>query len=188
MNRIQWQQQLQVPEALQAQLHDYRRRVWTIKLVEAIAAAALSLLDVRDEHAVGQVGLLVALVCVFVLDRFLDTPQWLRAVIFLAVVTGCLSVPLFLHRWVWRFRRLDQLAQLLRRKMPRLGDELFGIIELAEDPREQARSRALCQAAIEQAARHAQRHDFRKATPPSFYRALISAEGVLLGVIALLSA
>ena len=37
MSRIEWHQQLQVPATLQSQLHDYRRRVWTIKLVEAFS-------------------------------------------------------------------------------------------------------------------------------------------------------
>ncbi len=174
MSRIEWHQQLQVPATLQAQLHEYRRRVWTIKLVEALTAAALSLL--------------VAFLCVFILDRLWDTPQWLRAAVGLGAAVGFLTVPLFLQRWVWRFRRLNQLAQLLRRKMPRLGDELLGIIELAENRWEQARSRALCQAAIEQAARDAERCDFRTATPPSLYRSFLSAAAVLLGVIAVLTA
>jgi hypothetical protein len=173
MTRVEWHQQLQVPEKLQEQLHDYRRRVWTIKLVEAVAVAGLSLL--------------VAFLSVFILDRLWDTPQWLRAVVAIGAVIGCLTVPVFLQRWVWRFRRLDQLAQLLRRKMPRLGDQLLGIIELAENKWEQSRSRALCQAAIEQAARDAERCDLRAATPPSKYRALLGVTAVLLLVIGLLT-
>jgi hypothetical protein len=174
MSRIEWHQQLQVPAALQTQLHDYRRRVWTIKLLEAITAAALSLL--------------VAFLCVFLLDRLWDTPQWLRMIVGLGAIVGVLTIPIFLQRWVWRFRRLDQLAQLLRRKMPRLGDQLLGIIELAENRWEQARSRALCQAAIEQAARDAQRCDLRTATPPSRYRSLLSVLVVLVGIIGILTA
>jgi hypothetical protein len=173
MSRIEWHQQLQVPEKLQEQLHDYRRRVWTIKLVEALAVAGLSLL--------------VAFLSVFILDRLWDTPQWLRASVAIAAIIGCLTVPVFLQRWVWRFRRLDQLAQLLRRRMPRLGDQLLGIIELAENKWEQARSRALCQAAIEQAAHDAARCDLRTATPPSSHRTLLGVTAVLLMVIGLLT-
>ena len=66
MSRIEWHQQLQVPATLQSQLHDYRRRVWTIKLLEAVTAAALSLL--------------IAFVTVFILDRLWDTPQAIRTV------------------------------------------------------------------------------------------------------------
>jgi hypothetical protein len=174
MSRIEWHQQLQVPATLQTQLHDYRRRVWTIKLIEAITIAALSLL--------------VGFLCVFALDRLWDTPRWLRMAVGLGAVLGFLTIPVFLQRWVWRFRRLDQLAQLLRRKMPRFGDQLLGIIELAENRWEQARSRTLCQAAIEQAAHDAQRCDFRTATPASRYRSLVSVLAVLIGLIAVLTA
>jgi hypothetical protein len=174
MSRIEWQQQLQVPPALQSQLYDYRRRVWTIKIVEALTAAALSLL--------------VAFLSVFILDRLWDTPQAIRMAVGVGAVIGFLTIPVFLQRWVWRFRRLDQLAQLLRRKMPRLGDQLLGIIELADNRFEQTRSRSLVQAAIEQAARDAERCDFRTATPPSLCRSFLSTVVVLVGVIAILTA
>lgn len=101
----------------------FRRRVWTIKLVEAIAVAAVSVL--------------VAFLLVFALDRLFDTPAWLRTAIGAAAVFGCCAIPWFLHHWVWQFRRLDQLARLLSRKMPRIGDQLLGIIELAESRWEQ---------------------------------------------------
>ena len=51
------------------------------------------------------------------------------------------AIPLALHRWVWRHRRLEQLARLLARKHPRVGDQLLGIIELVRNDFEQARSR-----------------------------------------------
>ncbi len=84
-------------------------------------------------------------------------------------------VPWFCHRWVWQFRRLDQLARLLSHKMPRIGDQLLGIIELAENRREQNRSRALCQAAIEQVSEDAQHCNFRAATPDSHLRGYLVA-------------
>ncbi len=34
-------QRLELPESLQTQLRDYRRRVWTVKMAEAVLAAAL---------------------------------------------------------------------------------------------------------------------------------------------------
>ena len=48
---------LRLPDSLQAQLHEFRRRVWTIKMVEAVAAAAF--------------GVLVAYLLLFCLDRVL---------------------------------------------------------------------------------------------------------------------
>ena len=65
-----------------------------------------------------------------------------RAVLFgLAVLAVLDAVPVALYRWVWRNRRPDQLARLLARKHPRIGDQLLGAIELARDDSEQARSR-----------------------------------------------
>ena len=46
---------MQLPETLQDQLHEFRRRVWTIKIVEAVAAAGF--------------GILVAYLVLFGLDR-----------------------------------------------------------------------------------------------------------------------
>ena len=94
-----------------------------------------------------------------------------------AALVGCCAVPWFLHHWVWRFRRLDQLARLLSRKMPRIGDQLLGIIELAQNRWEQTRSRALCQAAIEQVSDDAQHRDFRAATPNSRLRTWLVVRG-----------
>ena len=95
-------------------------------------------------------------------------------------------MPWFLHHWVWRFRRLDQLARLLSRKMPRIGDQLLGIIELSENRREQNRSRALCQAAIEQVSDDAQHRDFRAATPDSRLRSALACAVTLIFIVALL--
>ena len=130
--------QLELPESLQAQLHQFRTRVWKIKTIEALCGAAF--------------GILVAFLATFVLDRLFDTPAGLRLGIFVAAVTGCAMVPLALHRWVWGHRRLEQLARLLSRKHPSVGDQLLGIIELVHSETEQARSRTLCEAAVKQVA------------------------------------
>src|SRR6516162_4901393 len=119
MSQGHWQNDLRIPAALTAQLRDFRRRVWTIKFVEALAIAAA--------------GVLAALLAVFALDRLFDSPSWLRAALGIAALIGCCSLPWFLHHWVWRFHRLDQLARLLSRKLPRIGDQLLGIIELAQN-------------------------------------------------------
>jgi hypothetical protein len=75
-----------------------------------------------------------------------------------------------MHRWVWRNRRLEQLARLLSRKHPHVGDQLLGIIELVRNDAEQARSRTLCEAAIEQVAEDARKRDFRDAVPNPRHR------------------
>ena len=163
---------LELPSTLEAQLHAFRRRVWAIKILEAVAAATC--------------GVVFAYLAVFGLDRLWDTPATVRLGVFIAALAGCAVVPYFLHRWVWRQRRLEQLARLLSRKLPRVGDQLLGVIELVADESEQARSLALCEAAMNQVATDAKTRDFRQATPDSRHRMWSSlAATSLLGVVAL---
>lgn len=147
---------LELPPTLETQLHEFRRRVWTIKILEAVAAAVF--------------GVIIAYLAVFGLDRLWDTPASVRLGVFIAALAVCTVVPFYLHRWVWRQRRLEQLARLLSRKLPRVGDQLLGVIELVTDESEQARSPALCAAAMNQVATDARTRDFRLATPDSRYR------------------
>jgi hypothetical protein len=173
MSQTRWQDELRIPTALTEQLRDFRRRVWTIKLSEALAAVAASAF----------LGFLV----VFALDRVFDTPPWMRAGIGFAILAGCFALPWCLHRWVWGYRRFEQLARLLSRKMPRIGDQLLGIIELAQNKWEQSRSRTLCQAAIEQVSEDAQHCDFREATPNTRLRSTLIVAVTLLFTIAMLA-
>ncbi len=163
---------LRLPATLESQLLGFRRRVWTIKLAEAAGIAVFAVI--------------MAFLCVFAVDRLWDTPRWLRLLFLLAALGGCAVVPLYFHRWIWRRRRLEQLARLLSAKLPRLGDQLLGIIELAHSEGEQARSRALCEAAIRNVADDARRRDLADATPASRYRtwAWLSA-ALLITVLAL---
>lgn len=147
---------LELPATLETQLHEFRRRVWTIKILEAIAAATF--------------GVVFAYLAVFALDRLWDTPASIRVGVFVAALAVCTIVPHCVHRWVWRQRRLEQLARLLSRKLPRVGDQLLGVIELVGDESEQARSPELCEAAMNQVATDAQNRDFRQATPDSRHR------------------
>jgi hypothetical protein len=147
---------LRLPDSLQGQMHQFRRQVWTIKTIEAVAGAAF--------------GVLIAYLVLFGLDRLFDTPGWLRAGLFVVAALACANIPLALHRWVWRHRRLEQLARLLARKHPRVGDQLLGIIELVKNDFEQARSRALCEAAVREVARDAERRDFGDAVPRPRHR------------------
>jgi len=160
---------LQLPVSLQQQLADFRRAVWRIKATEAVAAAFS--------------GLATAFLTLFVLDRLIETPAAVRWAIFLAACVAGAVLPLQLHRWVWRYRRPDQLARLLARRMPRLGDQLLGVIELVRSPSEQMRSPALCQAAVAQVARETQGRDLRAATPPARHR-LWLAVATLVGLVA----
>jgi len=147
---------LQLPASLEAQLREFRGRVWVVKSIEAVGGAAF--------------GVGVAYLAVFALDRLIDTPVWARLALFALAIGGGVRAALALHTWIWRQRRWDQLARLLSRRYPSVGDQLLGIIELAHNEFEQARSRALCEAAIGQVAESAAKRDFRDAVPRPRHR------------------
>ena len=70
----------------------------------------------------------------------------------------------------------------MARKLPRVGDQLLGIIELAHNEFEQARSPALCEAAIRDVAKDAQKVDFEHAVPNPRHRLWLALAGVPLAV------
>lgn len=146
-------ERLTVPHSLREQLQQFRSRVWSTKMLESLAFAVA--------------GVLVAFLVVFAFDRFTDTPQVVRLGIFIATLACWLAIPWAFHRWVWRHRRLDQLAKLLRVREPNIGDQLLSVIELAESDHEQARSRTLCAAAIAQVADAAKKRNLNEAAPLS---------------------
>ncbi|HTI51745.1 MAG TPA: hypothetical protein VL475_12360, partial [Planctomycetaceae bacterium] len=156
MSLVQSHDRLQLPETLQTQLQEFRRRVWSIKMVEAGCGALF--------------GLVVSFLALFAIDRLCETPGWVRVALFATSISGCAIVPLAVHRWIWRRRHLEQLARLLTRKHPHIGDQLLGIIELVRSDSEQARSRTLCEAAIRQVAADATKRDFRDAVPSPRHR------------------
>ncbi len=162
---------LTLPESLQTQLLDFRRRVWTVKLVEAVCGAII--------------GVLIAFLATFLLDRMLDTPWEVRLGIFVTAMVGCGLIPLALHRWIWGQRKLEQLARLLSRKHPSVGDQLLGIIELVHSESEQARSLALCEAAVQQVAEVATKRDFSDSVPNPKHRSRAIFAGIS-GMIAVL--
>jgi len=148
--------QLEIPQSLSAKLLAFRKRVWTVKLIEGVAGAAI--------------GVLAAFLLLYGLDRLVDTPKGVRIALFAGTVLSFAVIPFMLHRWVWRHRRMEQLARLLTRKHPSVGDQLLGIIELAHSESEQARSPALVAAAIHQVAEAAEKRDFSDAVPNPRHR------------------
>ncbi|MDZ4820008.1 MAG: hypothetical protein SGJ20_13645, partial [Planctomycetota bacterium] len=163
---------LELPASLQTQMHDYRRRVWTIKSIEAICGALF--------------GVLVSYLAVFALDRVINTPSWARLAILTVAIIGCATVPVYFHRWIWSHRKLDQLARLLSRSFPSMGDQLLGIIELVRNEAEQTRSRALCKAAIDQVSHEAGKRNFAEAVPKARHKLWIWLAGVPAAVAVLL--
>ncbi|HVJ45800.1 MAG TPA: hypothetical protein VM511_05395, partial [Luteolibacter sp.] len=106
-----------IPEGLRLQLIEFRKHLWRIKVLEAVIA--------------GMIGLIFSFLVVYVLDRFWPTPALVRLGILIAgssLFAG--FAPFWLHRWVWRHRREAELAKLIARRFPGLGDRLLGVIEL----------------------------------------------------------
>ncbi len=156
MSSVAPSRRFSIPPTLRNQLAEFRRRVWTTKMLESFALA-LS-------------GVLVAFLVVFTIDRVIDTPRSIHYAIFFSVVGLWMSVPYAFHRWVWKHRNLKQVAGLLRKREPNIGDQLLGVLELADSQSEQARSPVLCAAAIEQVAQAAQKRDLNQAAPTSRVR------------------
>src|SRR6185437_12766982 len=140
-----------LPESLRDQLLGFRRKVWWTKTAEALAIAAF--------------GLLAAYLAVFALDRAVDTPASLRAgLLAAAFAVGCV-LPIYAYRWIWRRRQLPQLARLLSKKLPLFGDQLLGVIELADSE-------------MEQVAGAAAKRDFTEALPAPRHRRWLGAVAV----------
>ncbi|MEI6177651.1 MAG: hypothetical protein WCS43_12225, partial [Verrucomicrobiota bacterium] len=149
---------VEIPESLRLQLADFRRRLWRVKILEAIAA--------------GMIGLLVSFLLVYGLDRIWPTPGWAR----LLILAGGVSLfgvfaPYWLHRWVWGQRRETQLARLIAKRYPGLGDRLLGVIELQDQAGSaDSLSPRLREAAMEAVAAETGRRKLDEAMPAQKHR------------------
>jgi len=146
---------LPLPPRLEEKLGVFRERLWSVKIAEGALA--------------GLVGLCLSYLLVFAIDRFIDTPVWLRTALLISGFSvPALGLPLLWHRWVWQQRSLRQAACLLKRRYPGLGDELLGIIELAHN-HSGSNSLVLIEAAMRQVDERAGSEDFSQAIPAGGY-------------------
>ena len=90
-------ERLALPESLRWQMLRFRQHLWRVKMVEAAAGAVI--------------GIAAAFLVSYALDRFVDTPAWLRGLLLATAAAGCALVPFAWHRWVYRRRHLEQLAR-----------------------------------------------------------------------------
>ena len=145
---------LHLPDATRQRLESFQRQVWLVKIAEGVLA--------------GLFGLLMSYLAVFVIDRFIDTSAILRGALLVAGSIGmAVLFPLKCHRWIWRTRRMEQVAILLKHKFPGLGDQLLGIVELAHSEKDLGSSKTLAQAALESSGCHRTRTRLlrRRAAP-----------------------
>jgi hypothetical protein len=164
----------QIPAALRAALLGFRRRLWAIKLIEAVAGSAI----------VFFVGYLL----IYALDRLHDTSAWIRIGVWLASAASLFAIPVAIQRWVLRRRRFDQLARLLATTRPSYGDPLLGVIELAAENVEAAGSRSpeLVQAAIAQVTAEVAGQDLKASLPKSTHRQRVIIATALAGLVLIL--
>ena len=140
------QSAFEIPSSLKGQLRHFRNRLWVLKLVEACAFSVI--------------GFLLGFCIVFGLDRLVDTPKIIRWGVLGLSVLASLSIPFALERWIWRRRRFEQLARLLAQEQPIVGDQILGVLQLADDTSEQQRSPHLVEAAIRQVGVRLEGQDF----------------------------
>ena len=150
--------QAPIPEGLRNQLEQFKKRLWQIKIAEAVLA--------------GFFGLLFSFLLVFGLDRFIETPNIVRLVILLVGVSlFVLFAPYWVRRWVYGHRRENQLAKLISRRFPKLGDRLLGAVELQDQQEEKdSLSPALRSAAMRTVAADAAGRDLLDALPAARHK------------------
>jgi hypothetical protein len=145
-----------LPPSLDAQLREFRTKLRRMKMLESAGIALF--------------GVLVGFLAVFLVDRLIETPGWVRWLIFLGAGLSIATLPLWFERWVLRYTSHASLARLMSQKFPAMGDSLLSAIELSSNANEQSRSPALCRAALEQVAAEAATKDLSQAAPDAFHR------------------
>ena len=159
-----------IPEGLRRQLDDFRRHLWRVKVLEAAIA--------------GVIGLVFSFLLVYGLDRIWQTPGIVRFAILLGGSSlFAVFAPFWLHRWIWGHRREAQLARLIAKRYPGLGDRLLGVIELQDQKgNADTLSPRLRAAAMEAVAAEAGKRKLGDALPPPKHRRWALVALLLLAV------
>ena len=160
-----------IPAELSKQLADFQRSLWRIKVTEAVLA--------------GLFGLIISFLMVFALERLFPIPALVRLAILISGTSlAAVFAPYWVRRWVYGHRREEQLARLISRKFPKLGDRLLGIVELqGQQEAKEVMSPELRAAAMIHVANQAAKRNMNDALPYSRHKKL--ALGVLMGAAAI---
>ncbi len=163
---------VKLPAQLVRQLRTFRRRLRTVKILEAVSLAGIAVI--------------LSYVLLYLSDRLWETPSAVGWILFFTAVAGLVVfVPWWSFRWVWQRRTEAQLARLISRTDAALGDRLLGVIELdSEKYGLQYSSEKLKEAAMEQVARETAARDLTVNIPRLNHRKLF----VLLAVLAVCTA
>lgn len=163
---------VKLPDQLVRQLHSFRRRLRTVKMLEAACLAGIAVI--------------LSYLFLYLSDRLWETPSAVGWILFFTAVGGlAVFIPLWSFRWVWQRRKEAQLARLISRTDPALGDRLLGVIELdSEKYGYQYSSEKLKAAAMEQVAREVSTRDLTVNIPRPSHKKLF----VLLAILALCTA
>jgi hypothetical protein len=161
-----------LPEPLLLQFRAFEKRLRRLETVTAVGGALLGL--------AATFGLLYAS------DRLWETPGWVRL---LLSVAGAAAVSwggvFWFKRWVVARRGPRDLARLIQRGMPEVGDRLLGVVELTDGSGlPEGVSPALARAAIAQVGRQAERVDFQRAAASRLPRRIALASAALVAVAA----
>ena len=131
---------VKLPPQLVRQLRTFRRRLRTVKMLEAVCLAGIAVI--------------LSYALLYLSDRLWETPPAVGWLLFFIAVSGlAVFIPRWSFRWVWQRRTEAQLARLISRTDAALGDRLLGVIELdSEKHGRQYGSEKLKEAAMEQVA------------------------------------
>src|SRR5687768_13764377 len=167
------EEKVALPENLERQFGDLRKRLFNLETLFAAGAAVSSVL--------------LSFLLVVISDRLWDTPTWLRAVLFAVGFLGAATALVWwLRKWVVNPPDTKALAVLVQRKYRRLGDRLLGIVELSKEAtRRHYFSLELYRAAIARVNEEASKYEFQAAANRTHTRPPLITTSVLLLVVVL---
>lgn len=99
---------VKLPAQLVRQLHSFRRRLRTVKMLEAVCLAGIAVI--------------LSYVLLYLSDRLWETPSAVGWILFFTAMAGlAVFIPWWSFRWVWQRRTEAQLARLISRTDAALG-------------------------------------------------------------------
>lgn len=166
---------IELPIGLRVRMEVVRRRLRRLDAIAAIATIA--------------VGAAISFLGFYVWERMDETPEIARWLFsgtagFILVI----RIAMWIWRWMWRPPNALEVARLIQRRIPSLGDRLLGAVELTDSVLLDRGhdSETLRRAAVEQVGREAHLIDVRAAAPSQFARQISVTAIAFVGAATLL--